>query len=70
MAQRALRDGRSAKEVALMLVAGSEVVRQIHDAKGKKEAIAFAQHVVTIASPHQTPKTVKKHYGYGMEIGD
>jgi hypothetical protein len=40
VAQRALRDGRSAKEVALMLVAGSETVRLIHDKQGRKEAIA------------------------------
>ena len=50
VAQRALWDGCSAKEVTLMLVAGSEVVRQIHDRQGKKDAIAFAQHIVTIAS--------------------
>ncbi len=48
VAQRALRDGCSAKEVTLMLVAGSEVVRQIHDRQGKKDAIAFAQHIVKI----------------------
>ncbi|PSN16120.1 conjugative relaxase domain protein, TrwC/TraI family [filamentous cyanobacterium CCT1] len=70
VAQRALEDGRSAKEVALMLVAGSEVVRQIHDRQGKKEAIAFAQHIVTIASPHRTPSTGTKHHSYGLEIGD
>jgi ATP-dependent exoDNAse (exonuclease V) alpha subunit len=53
VAQRALRDGCSAKEVALMLVAGSETVRLIYDKQGRKEAIAFAQHMVTIASQHQ-----------------
>lgn len=50
VAQRALRDGCSAKEVTLMLVAGSETVRLIYDKQGRKEAIAFAQHIVTIAS--------------------
>jgi hypothetical protein len=70
VAQRALRDGCSVKEVALMLVAGSETVKLIHDKQGRKEAIAFAQHVVTIASPHQTPSTVTKHHSHGLEIGD
>ena len=36
-----------------MLVAGSETVRLIYDKQGRKEAIAFAQHMVTIASQHQ-----------------
>ena len=49
VAQRALRDGCSAKEVTLMLVAGSETVRLIHDKQGRKEAIAFSQHMVKIA---------------------
>ncbi|MGG6242007.1 MobF family relaxase [Nodosilinea sp. AN01ver1] len=53
VAQRALRDGCSAKEVTLMLVAGSEVVRLIYDKQGRNEAIAFAQHVVIIASQQQ-----------------
>ncbi|PSN13073.1 hypothetical protein C7293_17465 [filamentous cyanobacterium CCT1] len=68
VAQRALRDGCSAKEVALMLVAGSEVVRQIHDRQGKKEAIAFAQHIVTIASQHQSKKTQTMRRKESMEI--
>ena len=68
VAQRALWDGCSAKEVTLMLVAGSEVVRQIYDRQGKKEAIAFAQHVVTIDSPHQSPSTVTKHHSHGLGI--
>ncbi|NMF84110.1 MobF family relaxase [Nodosilinea sp. P-1105] len=49
VAQRALRDGCSAKEVTLMLVAGSETVRLIHDKQGRKEALAFSQHMVKIA---------------------
>ena len=38
--------------VALMLVAGSETVRLIHDKQGRKEAIAFASHIVRLASQH------------------
>ncbi|MBE9138850.1 relaxase domain-containing protein [Nodosilinea sp. LEGE 07088] len=60
VAQRALRDGCSAKDVGLMLVAGSEVVRQIHDRQGKQDAIAFAQHIVKIASQQQS------HAAYGL----
>ncbi|WP_052050835.1 MobF family relaxase [Leptolyngbya sp. KIOST-1] len=56
VAQRAFRDGYSAKEVTLMLVAGSEVVRQIHDRQGKQEAIAFAQHIVKIAGQQPTQR--------------
>jgi hypothetical protein len=52
VAQRALQDGCSAKEVALMLVAGSEVVRLIYDKQGRKEAIAFASHIARLASQH------------------
>ncbi|WP_052050576.1 MobF family relaxase [Leptolyngbya sp. KIOST-1] len=70
VAQRALRDGCSAKEVALMLVAGSETVRLIYDKQGRKEAIAFAQHIVTVASPHRTSSTVTKHNSRGLELGD
>lgn len=39
VAQRALRDGCSAKEVALMLVAGSETMRLIYDKQCRKEAM-------------------------------
>ncbi|MBE9108545.1 relaxase domain-containing protein [Nodosilinea sp. LEGE 07298] len=70
VAQRALRDGCSAKEVTLMLVAGSETVRLIYDKQGRKEAIAFAKHIMTIASQHQTPSTGTEHHSYGLEIGD
>jgi conjugative relaxase-like TrwC/TraI family protein len=70
VAQRALQDGCSAKEATLMLVAGSEMVRQIHDKQGKKDAIAFAQHVVTVATPHRTSSTVTKRHSRGLEIGD
>jgi hypothetical protein len=35
-----------------MLVAGSEVVRQIYDRQGRKEAIAFASHIERLASQH------------------
>jgi hypothetical protein len=70
VAQRALRDGCSAKEVMLILVAGSEVVRQIHDAQGKQEAIAFAAHLITIASQHCTSSMVTKHQSHELEIGD
>ncbi len=69
VAQRALRDGCSAKEVTLMLVAGSEMVRLIYDKQGRKEAIAFAQHVVTVANLHRTPSTVTKHHSHGPEMG-
>ncbi|PSR16650.1 conjugative relaxase domain protein, TrwC/TraI family [filamentous cyanobacterium CCP3] len=68
VAQRALRDGCSAKEVALMLVAGSEVVRQIYDRQGKKDAIAFAQHIVTIASQRQPQRVKALGYGEGLEM--
>jgi len=68
VAQRALRDGCSAKEVTLMLIAGSEVVRQIHDAQGRKEAIKYASHVVNIAQQQQV--LPNRMGNLGMEIGD
>ncbi|MBE9140983.1 AAA family ATPase, partial [Nodosilinea sp. LEGE 07088] len=68
VAQRALRDGRSTKEVTLMLVAGSEVVRLIHDKQGKKVAMNYAAHVVRMAGQQQMPSSKKK--GWAMEIGD
>jgi hypothetical protein len=53
-----------------MLVAGSETVRQIHDRQGKKEAIAFAQHTLKIAS-QQHEKSVQSHrLGRGHGMGD
>jgi hypothetical protein len=68
VAQRALRDGCSAKEVALMLVAGSEVLRQIHDRQGKTDAIAFAQHIVTIANQRQPQQARALGYGRALEM--
>jgi conjugative relaxase-like TrwC/TraI family protein len=68
VAQRALRDGCAAKEVALMLVAGSEVVRQIYDRQGKTDAIAFAQHIVTIASQRRPQQVKALGYGEGLEM--
>jgi hypothetical protein len=72
VAQRALRDGCSAKEVTLMLVAGSEVVRQIHDRQGKKDAIAFARHITTVASQQQGNMTNQSNHLYRreLEMGD
>jgi conjugative relaxase-like TrwC/TraI family protein len=72
VAQRALRDGCSAKEVTLMLVAGSEMVRQIHDRQGKQEAIAFAQHIVKAAmlARPQRQKNPSRDKNKGMELGD
>ncbi|MBE9136192.1 relaxase domain-containing protein [Nodosilinea sp. LEGE 07088] len=72
VAQRALRDGCSVKEVTLMLVAGSETVRLIYDKQGRKEAIAFAQHMVTLASQQQAQ--TKPGFSHGrslqIELGD
>ncbi len=72
VAQRALRDGCSAKEVTLMLVAGSEVVRQIHDKQGRKDAIAFASHVTKLASVACSVELEKasQQKGLDLEIGD
>lgn len=72
VAQRALRDGRSAKEVTLMLVAGSEMVKQIHDKQGKKDAIVFASHITKLASIAHSRKLDKigQQKGLGLEIGD
>ena len=55
-----------------MLVAGSEVVRQIHDRQGKKEAIAFARHITKVACQQQkqAPKSINQTRGLYVEIGD
>ena len=70
VAQRALRDGCSVKEVTLMLVAGSETVRLIHDKQGRKEAIAFAQHMVKIAGQQHSHKAQqsRKQQRNGLEV--
>lgn len=72
VAQWALRDGCSAKEVALMLVAGSEVVRLIYDKQGRKGAIAFASHITKLASATRSGELEKvgHHKGLDLEIGD
>jgi hypothetical protein len=72
VAQRALRDGCSAKEVALMLVAGSETVKLIYDKQGRKEAIAFARHITKVACQQQkqAPESIKQTRGLCVEIGD
>jgi hypothetical protein len=55
-----------------MLVAGSETVRLIYDKQGRKEAIAFAQHIVTIASQQQVNSSSVSHSMErgGWEMGD
>ncbi len=55
-----------------MLVAGSEVVRQIHDRQGKKEAIAFARHITKVACQQQkqAPESINQTRGLCVEIGD
>ncbi|MCG8367152.1 MAG: hypothetical protein MJA27_27925 [Pseudanabaenales cyanobacterium] len=49
VAQRALQGNIVAKDVMLMLVAGSPTVRQIHQTRGKQRAMEFASHIVRIA---------------------
>jgi conjugative relaxase-like TrwC/TraI family protein len=68
VAQRALRDGCSAKEVTLMLVAGSETVRLIYNKQGRKEAIAFAQHIVKTARLQETEYTQRISRNTILEI--
>ncbi|MBE9140302.1 AAA family ATPase, partial [Nodosilinea sp. LEGE 07088] len=72
VAQRALQDGCSAKEVTLMLVAGSETVRLICEKQGKKDAIAFASHITKLANAAQFGKLEKagQQKGLDLEIGD
>ena len=72
VAQRALRDGCSAKEVALMLVAGSETVKLIYDRQGRKEAIAFTGHIIQMASNQQKDRPPKElsMQSQHIELGD
>jgi hypothetical protein len=72
VAQRALRDGCSAKEVTLMLVAGSETVRLIYDKQGRKEAIAFARHITTVANQQQENMASQSNHlcRQELEMGD
>ena len=49
VAQRALRNGHSPKEIALVLVAGSETVRRIYESQGKQQAMKYATHIARMA---------------------
>ena len=72
VAQRALRDGLSPKEVTLMLVAGSETVRQLYEARGKQQVMKFAAHIVQIAGKskvRRSQETGKKRQ-FDLEMGD
>ena len=72
MAQRALRDGCSAREVTLILVAGSEVVRQLYEVQGKQPAMEFAVRIVRAAGKQRARQLQVrgKDQGQGLEIGD
>ena len=72
VAHRALRDGCSAKDVTLMLVAGSEVVRQLYEVQGKKRAMEFATHMVQISGKQQArqPQNRGKDQGLSWGLGD
>jgi hypothetical protein len=73
VAQRALRDGCSAKEVTLMLVAGSETVRQLYKTTGRPQAMKFASHIVRIANSSKAPqnnRALDQRSQCQMTIGD
>ncbi len=58
VAQRALKDRQARKDIALMLSAGSPIVRRIIQAQGKQPAMLYVNQMVRKIISHQpTPKT-------------
>jgi hypothetical protein len=70
VAQRALRDGHSAKEVTLMLVAGSEAVRRVYEVQGKQQAMKYVAHIAHIAVQQQALLSPRKGREREIEIGE
>ncbi len=67
VAQRSLRDGMLPKAVTLMLVAGSETVRQLYETQGKQQAMRFATHIVQ-AAVNQTQRSPVNREKMRIEI--
>lgn len=60
VARRALADGQSRKAIALMLTAGSSVVKQIHRSYGKKRAMDYVNQTArSICSQQQSSNRLK-----------
>jgi len=72
VAQRALRNGHSPKEIALVLVAGSETVRRIYESQGKQQAMKYATHIARMAVEQgaKQPSGVKVSKAQQIELGD
>jgi hypothetical protein len=68
--QRALADSLSPKDATLMLIAGSEVLKQVYEAQGKQKAMAYALHVVQSAVAGMGRRQLGKVQSLEMEIGD
>ena len=55
-----------------MLVAGSPIVRKIHQTQGKQRAMEFASHIVRTANLgfSKQPREFEQGWRQEMEIGD
>ncbi len=68
VAQRAMRNGHSPKEVALGLVAGSETVRRIYESQGKQQAMKYATHIARMAAEQGAKQSSGVKVGKAQQI--
>ncbi|MBE9061117.1 MobF family relaxase [cf. Phormidesmis sp. LEGE 11477] len=68
----AVKDGRSRKEVWLMLTAGSTIVKQIREMQGAKEAMNYIRKTLTACQQKQPTNSAnsRKQSRQRIEIGD
>ena len=69
VARRAFVDGQSIKALALMLVAGSEYVKQMERSQGKAKALVYVQQTARVASlSGQALPTQARHSPPSLEL--
>ena len=70
--RRAVENGHSKREIALMLIAGSEVVREILERQGKRQAILYAKKTAMVAAQRQpvSSQRGRKSRRRSIELGE
>ncbi|MEM6252855.1 MAG: MobF family relaxase [Cyanobacteria bacterium P01_D01_bin.156] len=70
VSRQALEEGRSQKEIALMLAAGSPMVQQIHRSQGKRQAMLYVNQTARSVRQRQStkPQTQSRSLERQMEL--
>ena len=68
VAQRALKDGQTQKDIALMLSAGSSMVRRIIQDQGKPPAMLYVNQTVRKVLSRQQKRNISRSRQYDQEL--